>query len=180
MDADVIIAYNGAQEYNITKRFADSTREIMCFSYIVDQILSDTSTEHRQRTTLANIASCFIQSSDTWSELKQEFGKFTEINNIRNKTFTASYELVVESGFFGKSVDLEKEYRPRNPHNLDGKLSVSTTLYAIHLAENLSSDNVELMLDVLDEQLNYYQANGYPSWGNRSAPAEALESVLRY
>lgn len=180
MGADVIISYNSSQEYNIAKSFADSTREIMCFSYIIDQILADISTEHRQRNTLANIASCFIQSSDTWTELKKEFGRFTERNKLRNKSFTARYELVVESGFFGKSIDLEKEYRPRNPNNLDGKLSVSTTLYAIHLSESLSSDNVEVMIDVLDEQLSYYHANGYPSWGNRSAPAEALESVLRY
>jgi hypothetical protein len=180
MDADVIVSYNSAQEYNITKSFDDSTREIMCLSYIVDQILSDISKEGRKKTTLANIMLCLTQSSETWRELEKYFGKYNERNNLRNKTFKAKYKLAVESGFFGKSVDLEKEYRPRNPSNLDGKLSVSTMLYAIHLEENLSSEDVELTLDVLKEQLNYYQANGFPSWGNRGAPAEAIESVLRY
>jgi hypothetical protein len=180
MDADVAISLSDFQEYSITRSFNDGTREVMCFSYIIDQILADTSTEDRQKTTYGNIVSCFVRSSDTWKELKRLFGKYDEKNNLRDKSFSAKYELVVEGGFFGSSVDLEKEYQPRRPHNLDGKLSVSTTLYAIYLAENLSSENVDLMKSVLNEQYNYYEANGYPSWGNRSAPAQAVESVLRY
>lgn len=180
MDADVAISLNDFQEYSITRSFNDGTREVMCFSYIVDQILADTSTEDRQKTTYGNIVACFVRSSDTWRDLKELFGKYDRNNSLHNKSFTARYELVVEDGFFGSSVDLEKEYQPRNPHNLDGKLSVSTTLYAICLAENLSSENMDLMHSVLNEQYNYYETNGYPSWGNRGAPAHAVEGVLRY
>lgn len=180
MDADVTIEYNSSQKYNITENFGVGGREIMCFSYIVDQILADTSTQDRQKTTLANILSCFITSTETWRELNKFFDQFIEIEEIRGPSFKASYEYIVGDGIFGKYIDLEKEYQPRGSGNLDGKLSVSTTLYAIHLAETLSSENADLMLDVLSTQMNYYQANGYPSWGNRMAPAEALESVLRY
>lgn len=180
MDADVVISLSDSQKYSITRSFKNGTREFMCFSYIVDQILADTSTEDRQKTTYANVLSSFFRSSDTWQDLKRLFGKYDKYNTLRNKSFTARFELVVEDGLFGSYVDLEKEYQPRNPHNLDGKLSVSTTLYAICLAENLSPEDEELMLDVLNEQYNYYEANGFPSWGNRGAPAQAAESVLRY
>jgi hypothetical protein len=180
MDADVIISHNSSQEYNIMRSFDDSTREVICFSHIIDQVLSDISTEHRKQNTLANIAACFFKSSNTWSELKQVFGGFERKSNLRNKSFTASYSLTSNSGFLGQSVGLKKEYQPQNPSNLDGKLSVSTTLYAIHLGEKLSSEDVELITEVLNEQLSYYQANGYPSWGTTNAPAEAVEKVLRY
>ncbi len=180
MDADVVISLSDSQKYSITRGFNNGTRELMCFSYIVDQILADTSTEERQKTTYANLLSCFFRSSDTWQDLKLLFGKYDKHNHLQNNSFTARFELVVEEVIFGSYVDLEKEYQPRNPHNLDGKLSVSTTLYAIFLADNISPENKELMIDLLNEQYNYYEANGFPSWGNRGAPAQAAESVLRY
>jgi hypothetical protein len=180
MDPNVVISLSNFQEYSIKRSFKNSTREVICFSYLVDQILADTSKEDRQKTTFGNIVACFVRSSSTWTDLKRLFGKYSENKNLQNRSFTASYELVAEEGFFGSSVDLKKEYTPRSPNNLDGKLSVSTTLYAIYLAENLPSENLDVMLDILNEQYNYYEANGYPSWGNRSAPAQAAESVLRY
>lgn len=180
MEFDIYISYGDNQEYNIKSRFHDRTKEIICFSYIIDQTLADTSTEHRKKTTLGNIAACFARSTSTWSDLKQEFGQFNKTTSLRKKYFTAKYKLVFETGFFGGSVDLEKEYRPRNPSGLDGKISVTTMLYAIHLVENTSSEHEQLIIDILEEQLDYYKTYGYPSVGNRGAPAEAVENVLRY
>lgn len=92
MDADVTISHNGSQEYNIIRNFDDSTREVVCFSYIVDQILSDTSSEHRQEVTFGNVVSCFYRSNnETWKDLEQLFGEFEVRNPLPRTAFSASY-----------------------------------------------------------------------------------------
>lgn len=182
MDADVTISHNSRDEYSLSSNFENHVMEAVCFSYIVDQILSDISSEGRQENTFANILSCFHRSgNDTWEEIKRHFGGYEEKEYVQNPNFKARYSLYTEEGWFsGKTVHLDKEYKPQNPRNLDGKVSVSTTLYAIHLGDTAPPDGVDLIKDILRKQLGYYKSNGFPSVGNRGAPAEVAESVLRY
>lgn len=180
MDADVVVTHSESQEYNVARRPDDGTREVMCFSYIVDQVLSDIGAEQRQQNTFANILACLHKSSDTWQEIRRLLGEFRQIDSPRGDTFTARYELTSGGNqIFGGTVDLRTEYQPANPKNLDGKLSVSTMLYTSDLEENLSLEEVEMAKEVMEEQLNQYQLRGFPVVGNRGAPGESLKKVLR-
>jgi len=180
MDSDVTISYNDREEYNILRSFDSEDDEVLCFSHIIDRVLLDISSEKRKSVTIGNIAACLERGTSTWSELKQVFGGYRHTSNVKNKSFTASYKQSVEEGFWGSpSVQLEKEYQPPSPNNLDGKLSVSSTLYTIHLFDDLSSGGLSFLKDILSVQFRYYDENGFPNWTMTDAPAVALESVVR-
>lgn len=115
----------------------------------------------------------------TWKELKEVFGEFEHKEHLSKRDFSAEYELIINSGSFSSDAYVVENYTPKNPPNMDGKLSISTTLYSINLRENTSKDIRDLLKDVLQYQLDYYNKNGFPNRPS-SDPSEAVENAVRH
>lgn len=179
MGETAVISYNGDGYYRISLDFDDNTTEIILFSYISDKTLSKISTSHRKKNTFGNIIGCVFKVHDVWDEFKETLGSFEKVNYISEKDFEAKYELISDTGIISSETYVDEKYTPKNPENMDGKLSVSTTLYSIDLRRRLSNKNKENLKEVLKYQLGYYRNNGFPNRPSH-APHLAIENTIRY
>jgi hypothetical protein len=78
----------------------------------------------------------------------------------------------------GDKLVLNHEYRPENPTTLDAKLSVSTTLYCMHIDNELRPKDINLIIEILEYLLGFYQNNGFPSGYMTEAPNSAVFNAI--
>lgn len=143
---EVVMKLNlNSEEYSIESSIKEEIQKIVFFLFMIDKIIVDCIDPRAAQAILANAVALVFKEGNVFTEIENVYKRFRQRSSINTPEFEMECKFLSKPINNGEHIYVLTNYKPFFASNINGKMVVLSSLYAMNLRNSFSHEFVEVM-----------------------------------